>query len=149
MTPIENCKLLRAAVAAEPGHKLNLDVYQSHCGTLHCMAGLATTMPEFQAQGLGFEAHPSFALGGQLTLDGTPIVLHELQPFFGGSAYLLFDMYGLGYERFCEDFPACYAWDGSVLGEQYNILTHKELALLRLDYHIAKLELAETTEARP
>lgn len=51
---IKNIDVLIAAVKAEPSKKFDLSTYvqeKPSCGTLHCTAGLAATLPYFKRRG--------------------------------------------------------------------------------------------------
>lgn len=54
MNYLENLKVLRDAVAAEPAENMYLNAWtiKAPCGTLHCIGGLAATMPYFHSLGM-------------------------------------------------------------------------------------------------
>ena len=98
-TIITNLEVLLAAVEAYPENNLNLSSYKcddSVCGTLYCVAGLAATLPHFNAQGMYFEDD------GEIHMDdegGDGHVGRDscTDPLFGPEAwYNLFATYGGG-----------------------------------------------------
>lgn len=155
MNYLQNLRVLREAVANEPAPKLYLDTWRIKvdegapaCGTLHCTAGLAATLPYFIEQGMG--AHPDSGSPTFQRLGAAGTVEH----FFGryetpgepypdvGAMYCIFAAF------------ECGEWDrelataaGAILnveaGEDYidtDVMGHKKLALARLDKAIAYWE---------
>lgn len=116
----------------------------SPCGTLHCTVGLAATDPFFQAQGLTLETR-SVSTGSELCfcVNGASYVGHggvHMEKLFGENAGELFDQYGEGLELEYHDFPAGVDISGRVI--EYStgeVLTHKQLALMRLRYQLEKV----------
>ena len=125
---LENLEVLRAAVAAEPTELLDLNAfqYQADCGTLHCVLGLACTMPYFNEQGLRFgECNDPIMCGSksQDYFDQTHI--YSFDKLFGGDSWIkLFSTAGNG-------------WHDGKFGFTRRDMTDKELALKRLDAAIA------------
>lgn len=142
-SPETNLRRLIELVEATPGNELDLDRYISHCGTLHCIAGLAATDPFFQAQGLTLELR-SLHAGERMCfcVNGSSVAGHHcnhMHNLFGDSR--IFNAYGEGPEAFCGDFPANRSGrDGFVVNKATNqILSHKQLALMRLRYQLEKV----------
>lgn len=130
MNYLENLHVLRDAVAAEPEHLFGLATYEdhTHCGTLHCTAGLAATMPYFQAMGLHL-------------VDGTPRI-----PGDPGDQFLAQFALNTLFKAHPEHDPkedvdvfdylfaeaGAGLWDRT-LREDLGDVSDKELALARLD----------------
>lgn len=56
---LANIDVLIAAIKAEPAKRFDLCAYkrEGSCGTLHCSAGLAATLPHFKRRGWKLEAN--------------------------------------------------------------------------------------------
>ena len=130
---LENLEVLRAAVAAEPTDLLDLNTFQckADCGTLHCVLGLACTLPYFNEQGLRFDEDNNPILCGSGEADPVEASFMHIYSFdklFGDDSWgNLFGMAGYGLR------------DGMLgYGRRNNAqsMTHKELALKRLDAEI-------------
>jgi hypothetical protein len=126
MTPRENIQLLISLIEQEPGSQINLNKFNSDCGTIHCNLGLAGTHEHFKAQGLVMGWHgkkPRQVL--VLTLNGSsPINETEtLNAMFGPQSWeRCFAPAGLG------------LWDIDLL-----LGSHKDLALARLNKQLEQL----------
>jgi hypothetical protein len=155
MNYLENLRILRAAVAAQPEEELDLSAWRRDsdfynlpepapgCGTHFCIGGLAAVMPHFRALGLeagtaGQPRAPSLDLRDEdSTLD------HFFKPYPGapeneGTAYRhIFSTWGAGvWDSEIREHWDCYH------GVQPN---DKELALARLDRAIAEWEARDGT----
>lgn len=128
---IDNLEVLLAAVVAQPEEMFDLGTWRSKhtCGTICCVAGLASLMPRFQALGLGWnpvEAEPYFGNvsmwdGGGDTLFGVDSMDELFRPAGSGG---LDDT--IGFEKHYDD-------DWTYNGQS---MTDRELAIARLEYRI-------------
>lgn len=122
----QNLESLIVAVEAQPEEKFDLDRYkqETDCGTAFCTAGLASTMPEFQAQGLNYQKIPNTERG--MVYVGTLSIWYRgvSDPMFGPDSFTrLFEPAGVG------ALDGLLGYDDE--GETPN-MTDKELALARL-----------------
>lgn len=127
-TILENLIKLREIIAATPEESINLN-------NVADMAGIAALHPYFHAQGL----HWSDARG--LLLRDTRIDHDDdrLEPLFGKDVGGLFAAFGCGTE---DTYPqmACDQWEDIVTDlDTGKVMSHKELALWRLDQRIKEL----------
>lgn len=145
-TVLENLKVLRDQIAALPDAELDLGAVRSEisrehpCGTCGCIFGTAIMMPHFHAQGL----KNNLSLG---SLHGTFCDwdhFEKLEPLFGPDTDSLFAWYGASFSMEARRssglhvyYPECE--DPEVLRDDVR-LTHKEVALWRLDTRIKELE---------
>lgn len=139
-TILSNLKLLHEAVSAFPEERLDLESFKREepCGTLFCTAGLAASMPEFQAQGMHFEAEPHplvpssvwwrVKIGDSLLWDEEADSSVAADELFGkDSANTLFAERGQGD---CDD---------EFFDDDYSV-TDKQLALMRIETQIEFVE---------
>lgn len=141
---LANLYTLLHAVRLQPesGFFLNRFRKDTECGTLFCTVGLATTMPRFQAMGLSLvklgeerDAFYKCELNGQDAYDNP-----ELNDIFGERAFnRLFNSTEVG------GFDAALGYSEEYNGMSYEgNMTHKELAIKRLEKQIAILEGRDT-----
>ena len=138
-TVLENLTKLRAIIAATPEGDINLNQTVSleptpTCGAIACVVGTAALHPYFNEQGLRWSS-----VG--LLLHGEPIDYDDalLEPLFGKGVDGLFGGYGNGMEDL-DLRMACDRWDDIVTDRDTGkVMSHKELALWRLDQRIKEL----------
>lgn len=130
-TILTNLEVLLAAVKSQPEALFNLSSYRNdtECGTMFCTAGLAATLPHFNAQKMrwGVDAFddPTVLIGSGSVGDD-----EKTDPLFGqNSWYNLFSTFGSGSRD--EDLGAV-----NDIGERVGGYTHKELAILRIEAQI-------------
>lgn len=130
---VTNLETLLAAVEAQPDEQFNLSDYsnETECGTMYCTAGLAATLPHFNAQGmywgLGMYGGPEVKVG-----NGTVNDDDETDQRFGLDAwYILFASYGFG--KLDKELGA-YAPEDAY--QRTRLLKDKELAIARLKAQI-------------
>lgn len=148
---LANLRALRDAVANEKEDLFDLSAWidQSPCGTLHCIGGLAPTLPYFRQLGLRAEADGAPYLPGW-DLDETLNILFEPWPgaiVIGGDEN---DEHGLADEVAFSHIFCGYndgEWDMELRDAYQNqkldgsaTMTHKDLALARLDRAIKNWE---------
>ena len=145
---LSNLRLLRSAVEAQPEQLFDLARFKKEepCGTLFCTAGLAASMPEFQAQGMHFEsqAHPLFRsssarwrvkIGESYLWDEGGDTSTSTDNLFGEeSSNTLFTE---RYEGACDADILRDDDGGAIPG-----ISDKQLALMRLDVQIEFMELS-------
>lgn len=93
---IERMKLLRDVFVSTPEERINMNVWEFEppeniCGTVHCLAGLACTIPEFHKAGLRLTGTP---LGGRIPSFG------DRTGFFAFSKFFDIDLYSA--RRLCD-----------------------------------------------
>lgn len=151
---IDNLNLLIAAVEAQPEPLFSLRKYREEapCGTLFCTAGLAATMPEFNAQGMCFG--PSGLEAVIPTINGVFLdSSRPSDPLFGENAW---NNIFAGYNDGARDdiLGGVYAMRENGYGEMETewtspLMADKDLALARLrkqlEVELAKVE-ADTAE---
>lgn len=118
----ENLLALRSAIVAEPEDLFDLHEYidTTPCGTLHCSAGLAATMPFFIKQLSKFSQTLDLHLRAEDLSDSAEM--------WGPAPFIrLFERAGLG------------TYDEKILEGQAP-LTDKMLAIRRIDVALAELE---------
>lgn len=84
---LRNLKTLHAAVEQQPEALFDLSAYKQElsCGTLFCSAGLAASMPVFQAQGMGMDRDGQRFV---VTVYGVDILYaHGIDKLFGEEAW--------------------------------------------------------------
>lgn len=136
---LDNLEVLLAAVQAQPETLFDLSKYQQKttCGTMFCTAGLATTLPHFQALGFTMATGPSsysdrpftgVKVGANWIFDRGVVSKH-----FGAVFDDLFSPAGCSDTD--DDLGYLYDSDSCVAN-----MTDKELAVARLKRQIAKLK---------
>lgn len=137
LTPlmVENLIVLRAAIQAHKANLFNLEAYtcKTPCGTLYCSAGLATTMPHFQNQGMHLDDS-----GDNVLVNGVGIANRkgiEINKLFGPDAFNnLFTWYGnSNYDVELLELP-----EYQVLEYDHDVVSHQQLALHRIDKQLDK-----------
>lgn len=131
----ENLQALRTYIASLDEATVMLD--QVKCGACFCLIGHAATMPHFRKQGLMISASGSLWLNDRPTDYEGP----NLVPMFGATVNNgrgLFNPYTCGIENYVE-LPGIgqrkvNEEDGFIAGQR---VSHKELAIARLDYAIS------------
>lgn len=138
-TQIENLEALLTAVQSHPEALFNLNYWRQEepCGTLFCVAGLAATMPKFQALGLNWSKN------GDPTFNGVNMWQGGGDELFGNdSMHELFATSGEGYI----DRDLDLEYEEDEYGDPVMDCTDKELAVARIKDRIttykAKLENA-------
>lgn len=136
----ENLQALRTYIASLDEATVMLD--QVKCGACFCLIGHAATMPHFNEQGLAFD------MDAMLTLDGEGINYDDValtMPFgdLVSANASLFAPFGEGPENDAqltglagrrEPFEKHSLTEGLIAGKR---VSHKELAIARLDYAIS------------
>lgn len=138
-TQIDNLEALLTAVKAQPEHLFNLNYWRQEepCGTLFCVAGLAASMPKFQALGLNWSKH------GDPTFNGISMWNRGGDVLFGDdSMNELFATSGQGHN----DCGLGLDYEDDENDDPIMECTDKELAIARIEDRIttykAKLENA-------
>lgn len=140
---LENLKLLHSAVLSQPESHFGLAQFKQEepCGTLFCTAGLAATMPEFQAQGVELVGTPTPSLYGtktwwQVLINGEP--LWDVDEYIAPADDLFGD--AAADNCFSERWESPY--DEAVLAEWEDSrdVSDKQLALYRLERQIEAVE---------
>lgn len=138
---LTNLNVLLEAVKAYPEKQFNLSNYrdETECGTLFCVAGLAATLPHFNAQGMYFDKDEWSEWVIRMDADRTVSDDEATDPLFGPESwYNMFSTYGSGNR---DVVLGAYAEGDSF---HYSpLLTHKELAVRRIKAQIAAVEGAE------
>lgn len=101
-TALENINRAIELLEAHPEQALDLDTWQSDCGTIVCLGGLLASQPEFIAQGFQFRV---------IKVNGRRMVgddsLERSDELFGCSEYCLFQPADLGW------------WDDDIMCERF------------------------------
>jgi hypothetical protein len=138
-TPLDNLKYLRTLIAACSEALIDMECisHETACGTAACVLGTAAHDPYFNAQGLSCAAHS----GSYVMFRGDLVdYCHtELEDLFGSDCAQLFEYYGNGPERNADGVTVEYR-EVRLVSDPSVVLTHKELALWRLDDYIARME---------
>lgn len=140
---VSNLKALIAAVEAQPEKQFDLGRFKDEgsCGTLFCTAGLATTMPVFQLQGMalrnwGYESWWA-------TVDGVDIDNEDcrVDELFGYEAYThLFAARSDG--KWDEELGLEFEDGVFETAESMARMSDKDLALARLRKRLEEMEAA-------
>lgn len=126
---LANLFTLLGAVQAQPEEAFNLSSYceKRTCGTLFCTAGLAATLPHFQAQGMALATIP-YGTGFMVEVNGDDVdETEDTNELFGDDAWAnLFAARGDGSRDY--DFDLNYA------------MTDKQLAVKRIEAQIEAIQ---------
>jgi hypothetical protein len=130
-TIISNLETLLEAVEAQPEALFALCAWkqESECGTILCVAGLACTMPEFQAQGMRWNKYDTPSVNGVSVWNDAGDELfgcNSMKELFHSHASGLLDA-TLGFDTKYDEY-----------GDLISVgCTDKELAIARLKHRIA------------
>jgi hypothetical protein len=149
-TIIENLEALKAAVEAQPESRFDLSRFRNDtpCGTNFCTAGLAASLPQFQALGFRLDATPKDYAPGEFNYTVSVNGIDVYSPVsgdeedeadaadlvFGARAWQhLFETAGDG--ELDREIGYAYDWK-----EDVGNMTDKELAIARLKKQIETLK---------
>lgn len=137
---INNLQTLLEAVKAQPETLFDLSMYtqKQECGTLYCTAGLAATMPYFQAQGMEIKGNGH---GGIFVYIGGGFITEteRTAEMFGADPWdRLFATYGHGdFDSYFDPEYTDYLEDDDAYDAPEKAMSDKTLAIARLERQLA------------